>query len=153
MCGEHHRQVEALACPTGSSPHVRGTHLQLERFGWEGGIIPACAGNTLNTRSRVRLRRDHPRMCGEHRQTGIIRQRRLGSSPHVRGTLSDLHGLLVAQGIIPACAGNTHSPARKTRPCGDHPRMCGEHRISSMTISRRPGSSPHVRGTQTRIRT
>ena len=30
--------------------------------------------------------------------------------------------------------------------CGDHPRVCGEHRLSSSAISPLSGSSPRMRG-------
>ena len=71
---------------SGSSPRMRGT---LGRGGarrvfrgiipayagntrsrtlrlWLRGIIPAYAGNTMIRLGLVRLRRDHPRVCGEH---------------------------------------------------------------------------------------
>ena len=52
-------------------------------------------------------------------------------------------------GIIPAYAGNTgYHPARH-RQTRDHPRVCGEHRLSSSTPSSNQGSSPRMRGTQT----
>ena len=71
---------------------------------------------------------------------------RRGSSPHVRGA-RDLHiqGEHVA-GIIPACAGSTHWQYRGRASAGDHPRMCGEHFRVKVRVSKRPGSSPHVRG-------
>ena len=46
MCGEHSGVPMVSSQTAGSSPRVRGTH------GWnpddptQGGIIPACAGNT-----------------------------------------------------------------------------------------------------------
>ena len=51
VCGEHlHRLLDSLF-GKGSSPRVRGT-LRAEDHGQrEGGIIPACAGNTLKNPS------------------------------------------------------------------------------------------------------
>ena len=50
-----------------------------------------------------------------------------GSSPHARGTPNQLLPLLTAQGIIPACAGNTSDFVAMQRHVTDHPRMRGEH--------------------------
>ena len=51
----------------GSSPRMRGTPFRITEINWQIGIIPAYAGNTLIfTRASIR-RRDHPRVCGEHR--------------------------------------------------------------------------------------
>ena len=54
-----------------------------------------------------------------------------GSSPRMRGTLSDVGGEVVQLGIIPAHAGNTMSPDIIRRTRWDHPRACGEHSASS----------------------
>ena len=86
-------------------------------------------------------------MCGEHAREGYPLTAITGSSPHVRGTrlLPSLHGQ--DRGIIPACAGNTHGNVGRARRARDHPRMCGEHALRAVGRSKRPGSSPHVRGT------
>ena len=73
---------------------------------------------------------------------------RTGSSPRMRGTLSDVGGEVVQLGIIPAHAGNT-SPATPMMPSRrDHPRACGEHTYSNLEQSWIEGSSPRMRGTQ-----
>ena len=46
MCGEHLLPVECERLQGGSSPHVRGTLEILRGASKQGGIIPACAGNT-----------------------------------------------------------------------------------------------------------
>ena len=113
VCGEHDAAAITACCRCGSSPRVRGTLARqscVERCGW---IIPACAGNT---RARPVARRritDHPRVCGEHRRFPAGGERRVGSSPRVRGTQT-LTGCRACCGrIIPACAGNTVSPQRQ----------------------------------------
>ena len=85
-------------------------------------------------------------MCGEHIRDCASSLVRLGSSPHVRGALLQRQRHRIRAGIIPACAGSTWSMAIGTAWDGDHPRMCGEHRISVNTVSSSAGSSPHVRG-------
>ncbi len=89
VCGEHVAGGGRVAAPAGrsrgrmppakspegmgSSPRVRGTRKRLDGIHTAGGIIPACAGNTPTPRGAARTSRDHPRVCGEHRQ------QRLGS--------------------------------------------------------------------------
>ena len=85
MCGEHTAGVETLRDEPGSSPHVRGAQCPLPLLTVVEGIIPACAGSTVNlANSRVKTR-DHPRMCGEHECDGDAIGADEGSSPHVRG--------------------------------------------------------------------
>ena len=50
-------------------------------------------------------------------------------------------------GIIPAYAGNTGHAIHDVRPCGDHPRICGEHVPTQKAMDLGLGSSPHMRGT------
>ena len=110
------------------------------------GIIPACAGSTSLSVRVVSVRRNHPRMCGEHYVHRPQLDWDVGSSPHVRGALVQdfLQGL--STGIIPACAGSTVSWRIRRPPCRDHPRMCGEHNRGSSFGQSHKGSSPHVRG-------
>ena len=51
---------------TGSSPRVRGTLRKHLPDMIEGGIIPACAGNTHVCLPLREPFGDHPRVCGEH---------------------------------------------------------------------------------------
>ena len=51
---------------SGSSPHMRGTHMSTLATRYAVGIIPAYAGNTLPTDMGYDLAVDHPRICGEH---------------------------------------------------------------------------------------
>ena len=86
MCGEHIRTLIARVTYSGSSPHVRGTHVVFLGVRGDPGIIPACAGNTPHLSLCDSTFRDHPRMCGEHLDKDHVRLIWAGSSPHVRGT-------------------------------------------------------------------
>ena len=128
---------------------MRGTllrHRWLLRF---SGIIPAYAGNTPMSLFPWSRNRDHPRVCGEHLCVYSPAVRRAGSSPRMRGTLrrGDRHVPLV--GIIPAYAGNTQIPPKRTQRDWDHPRVCGEHLRFSTRALIGQGSSPRMRGTPT----
>ena len=146
MCGEHYVHRPQLDWDVGSSPHVRGARCFATVFLDGFGIIPACAGSTRTLRGFRTGRWDHPRMCGEHYVHRPQLDWDVGSSPHVRGARCFATVFLDGFGIIPACAGSTWSMAIGTAWDGDHPRMCGEHRISVNTVSSSAGSSPHVRG-------
>ena len=65
MCGEQSDSAIKQTVAQGSSPRVRGT---VGDFMFEFayvGIIPACAGNSYQIKSRAHQARDHPRVCGE----------------------------------------------------------------------------------------
>ena len=66
VCGEHRTRSRKLSSRPGSSPRVRGTHFAGRAAANRLGIIPACAGNTLVSFMTIRVKRDHPRVCGEH---------------------------------------------------------------------------------------
>ena len=146
VCGEHHDAVFALFQATGSSPRVRGTRRRRAYTHRMDGIIPACAGNTHCSSFLRCLKGDHPRVCGEHMTRSATPLSRRGSSPRVRGTHSSITGLVLATGIIPACAGNTSRTRTRPPPTRDHPRVCGEHLITAPSLFD-TGSSPRVRGT------
>ena len=66
VCGEHTTVRTRADTSTGSSPRMRGTLRRACTSAMRCGIIPAYAGNTSLARLCRRVRRDHPRVCGEH---------------------------------------------------------------------------------------
>ena len=66
VCGEHSDTALDIIYQEGSSPRVRGTPKAVPPRRIYGGIIPACAGNTLYIGAKSSEKRDHPRVCGEH---------------------------------------------------------------------------------------
>ena len=88
VCGEHLSNGQIGARHLGSSPRVRGTPYLPLQIIQRLGIIPACAGNTYDRASKQPVRRDHPRVCGEHSAYGAVSVNISGSSPRVRGTLA-----------------------------------------------------------------
>ena len=111
----------------GSSPRMRGTLHGVSVRSAEPGIIPAYAGNTFRDSHGHVIRRDHPRVCGEHWWLGAESDSEGGSSPRMRGTHVGRYRHCANSGIIPAYAGNTHVALRTYNSCRDHPRVCGEH--------------------------
>ena len=51
-------------------------------------------------------------------------------------------------GIIPAYAGNTKDYREHAPHVWDHPRVCGEHHMTSIMVHLNWGSSPRMRGTR-----
>ena len=146
MRGEHWKPASAMRNRLGSSPHARGAQLRRRAHRGREGIIPACAGSTRGSARRGVPPRDHPRMRGEHESELKRWLEDEGSSPHARGALRHRRRELPDGGIIPACAGSTPRPSRPRRARGDHPRMRGEHTVSSVSVDTTEGSSPHARG-------
>ncbi len=152
VCGEHLPSAFAMASRAGSSPRVQGTRHGLLVDRVHIRFIPACAGNTAQRQTRVRLFPVHPRVCGEHASGVINTPSSRGSSPRVRGTpLRKAVGDAVRR-FIPACAGNTHGRSQFHVFRSVHPRVCGEHRAAPMWRTSSAGSSPRVRGTLTTYR-
>ena len=124
--GEHENLPPSGAPGFGSSPHTRGALAQPGFEFADVGIIPAYAGSTSCQPSQPWTGR--------------------GSSPHTRGAQASIWATPCSSGIIPAYAGSTSRRRRATRPCSDHPRIRGEHRVEPYQPLPPAGSSPHTRG-------
>ena len=71
VCGEHVGRLSLSHDTPGSSPRVRGTHFRDVAFPRHDGIIPACAGNTLenpSSKSRKRKAKLHFNQFAEEMQ-------------------------------------------------------------------------------------
>ena len=106
VCGEQGYSSNKGGSELGSSPRVRGTVPVADALHKVGGIIPACAGNSLNLSAIAARSWDHPRVCGEQRIIQLFPKSGRGSSPRVRGTDVAVFYSQCLYGIIPACAGN-----------------------------------------------
>ena len=146
VCGEHRVDARRRFDLSGSSPRMRGAQVARRAHLLAHGIIPAYAGSTGPAASGRSCARDHPRVCGEHRPRGYGSRRLPGSSPRMRGAPLTSRQVFSNLGIIPAYAGSTWSARASLGKSWDHPRVCGEHRGSSMSAPRRRGSSPRMRG-------
>ena len=71
------------------------------------GITPACAGTTKSRNANVRHSKDHPRVCGNHRDVRCFEIADVGSPPRVREPPVGAVVTLFITGITPACAGTT----------------------------------------------
>ena len=147
VCGEHLSSATYAFLPSGSSPRLRGTRSDRAHTGGFVRFIPASAGNTGRADYVLGGRAVHPRVCGEHMESGCSMAGQSGSSPRLRGTLPPPECCGASSRFIPASAGNTcwvrWVPGRRTV----HPRVCGEHDFMSYFPGYPHGSSPRLRGT------
>ena len=131
---------------SGSSPLARGLRRHRRHAKGRQGIIPARAGFTRRTVTRVTHTWDHPRSRGVYTATLDDLTWTPGSSPLARGLRSPLLPVIGGPGIIPARAGFTSRTTPASTPSSDHPRSRGVYRNRAWTSSRRSGSSPLARG-------
>ena len=110
------------------------------------GIIPACAGSTTENRKYQKRPGDHPRVRGEHVSPVPKVVMMLGSSPRARGAPRMAAARSPPPRIIPACAGSTKNLKSANSVRGDHPRVRGEHGLSTQCTHPSTGSSPRARG-------
>ena len=133
----------------GSSPHTRGARVGRGGPGASRGIIPAYAGSTHIDSRFFQLKRDHPRIRGEHEGLADELLAFAGSSPHTRGARVSGSRRARGAGIIPAYAGSTARKGAARGWYGDHPRIRGEHVLFLGCDRVEAGSSPHTRGART----
>ena len=84
--GEHGDCAQDTVAYDGSSPRGRGTRTRTRGRLMRLRIIPAWAGNTMDSAGRCRAMTDHPRVGGEHDGTNLNIYPVVGSSPRGRGT-------------------------------------------------------------------
>ena len=109
VCGEQRYSLCQLRASAGSPPRVRGTAGRNPTWWAAAGITPACAGNSPPGRRCQAACWDHPRVCGEQSKMITVGFRPCGSPPRVRGTEVKALEVEAAQGITPACAGNSRT--------------------------------------------
>ena len=125
---------------------MRGKAIHGPHGAGQAGITPACAGKRFCSQYALRRPWDHPRVCGEKRQEGIVLLALIGSPPRVRGKACHRIMCCPLPGITPACAGKRSSGTLMSKSCRDHPRVCGEKTRSTSSAVFWLGSPPRVRG-------
>ena len=134
------------ALRAGSPPHVRGKDTIPQVCAGDGGITPAYAGKRKISSTCSSRTWDHPRVCGEKYQLGVVKLLSEGSPPRMRGKALGPCAGRVAVGITPAYAGKrTHRHSSCTRH-RDHPRVCGEKVLTVRHYRAGKGSPPRMRG-------
>ena len=150
VCGEHIAYPGMVFLLYGSSPRLRGTRLITGDKRMYSRFIPASAGNTQARPVRHIQSTVHPRVCGEHGSFRMLTASSTGSSPRLRGTHRPDQPGPGRPRFIPASAGNTCCWLCRSGTHTVHPRVCGEHGEVRISAGERTGSSPRLRGTQSR---
>ena len=145
-CGENGDDERCNIFMQGSSPRMRGKHATSSEARGAVGLIPAHAGKTVRQATRRSLGPAHPRACGENKIMKTINEAIYGSSPRMRGKLTQPRFIVLIRRLIPAHAGKTTkcAPWKAARPA--HPRACGENRQLTCIAHVALGSSPRMRG-------
>ena len=146
MCGEKKPMRSSKKDGVGSPPRVRGKVSQRVSLLLDDRITPACAGKRDTRLSGQRVRRDHPRVCGEKISAVVTVCGLLGSPPRVRGKANISQQKSGRFRITPACAGKSISYFSLLFKIQDHPRVCGEKDAGDDRHRAFPGSPPRVRG-------
>ena len=105
--GEHLIPPRSTSPKAGSPPLTRGTRTAASVRAWKSGITPAYAGNTGACTVLKYVKRDHPRLRGEHSFVCELFSAISGSPPLTRGTPGIVSSEIRRKGITPAYAGNT----------------------------------------------
>ncbi len=106
-CGANNASSMVTLSICGSSPRMRGKHMDDGRHHRRRRIIPAHAGQTRPPTHGPVIRADHPRACGANQPLTVAVINTTGSSPRMRGK-RDRHDREGRCGrIIPAHAGQT----------------------------------------------
>ena len=146
LCGEKLPRIAAGKATPGSPPPMRGKGIGRVLGTADVRITPAYAGKRKDIIKSNALNRDHPRLCGEKMETGILDGQMMGSPPPMRG--KDIYASDVVQqaGITPAYAGKSAPDTQWTHHIQDHPRLCGEKSRSPLWLATKIGSPPPMRG-------
>ena len=157
-CGRHRQPDHPRACganpvrtvpslwASGSSPRMRGKHLDRGQRRQHVRIIPAHAGQTAPYVHRTFCRADHPRACGANHDCVRPLFRSFGSSPRMRGKHAVAGAARRVVRIIPAHAGQTSGLTYPMPSVADHPRACGANFRVREVVDAYAGSSPRMRG-------
>ena len=107
VCGEKVHQLSGVSLVVGSPPRMRGKECQISSSIFFAGITPAYAGKRRHGKHRPHAGRDHPRVCGEKKESIYIFPDKVGSPPRMRGKAMRKRFRGLAGGITPAYAGKS----------------------------------------------
>ena len=148
VCGADCALAVVVELPLGSSPRVRSRLLHDDIPTRIGGIISACAEQTVQQATGACSAEDHLRVCGADVTEDVENHVFLGSSPRVRSRPPIETRCRLRLGIISACAEQTSLPPNGRRCGRDHLRVCGADTTDGLPLGTLTGSSPRVRSRQ-----
>ena len=167
LCGEKSAGIGRGGLWTGSPPPMRGKvhkpcpaalqkrdHPRLcgekdifrqNEFGIIGSP-PPMRGKVVDSVGQPIARRITPAYAGKSVQERVPKRHFQGSPPPMRGKATTSARIPTGSGITPAYAGKRQNHPLCSWRNGDHPRLCGEKRISAGVYECVEGSPPPMRG-------
>ena len=146
LCGEKPDGYYKAKDITGSPPPMRGKGSCPVYPCCSHRITPAYAGKSAVLDRNTKIRRDHPRLCGEKVTMSDADARSMGSPPPMRGKVGLAYIIQPFLGITPAYAGKSYYHLLQLSPPKDHPRLCGEKSTFLCFSVLHIGSPPPMRG-------
>jgi len=144
--GEHPHPMVWITHHGDSPPLARGAHRQAVAPHTGGGLTPARAGSTSQSRVPSRRAGTHPRSRGEHLVGEMRTGTTLDSPPLTRGAPEGSRLHFHSLGLTPARAGSTSPKSIKAPRSRTHPRSRGEHESADSGITGHGDSPPLARG-------
>ncbi len=146
--GDHALMRRLVAPVLGPPPRARGPHGAAVGGRPDPGSTPACAGTTQPGWPVPGPGRVHPRVRGDHYPSQNPYGGRWGPPPRARGPLAGTNLPVAIMGSTPACAGTTRSGWPHRHCPGVHPRVRGDHLVTSNVLHLGWGPPPRARGPQ-----
>ena len=145
-CGGTRLSRYARNSASGLSPRVRGNRAARGSHGRYQGSIPAGAGEPSSCFRPSLRSRVYPRGCGGTGAEMSVIDPNPGLSPRVRGNLTEWPTCALAEGSIPAGAGEPDVGRLQEHPARVYPRGCGGTHRPPCDRAGDQGLSPRVRG-------
>ena len=145
-CGGDHCRAKRRTPSKGRSPRMRGRPPDFSsRIGFDRSI-PAHAGETSGPPGSSEDSGVDPRACGGDLPQKLHETYYTGRSPRMRGRHPRNALQILAQGSIPAHAGETQPPSLFRRSAEVDPRACGGDVVHMLRKIKVLGRSPRMRG-------
>ena len=129
VCGENYPLVSTITLALGTSPRMRGKLGVGARDVARARNIPAYAGKTHLRHLFPSHPTEHPRVCGETCKFANRLITETGTSPCMRGKLTQGLPEGIEERNIPAYAGKTPRKKPNGSSLEEHPRVCGENSL------------------------
>ena len=145
-CGGTPPRFRGSSPQRGLSPRMRGNRITSKSGAVVYGSIPAHAGEPEQEGPQERDGRVYPRACGGTQVRRFEIGARPGLSPRMRGNLHVIWCIQMADGSIPAHAGEPPAPNLGWPMLWVYPRACGGTATAAACRPHRSGLSPRMRG-------
>ena len=146
VCGGNVSGCSLRKIRSGRSPRMRGKRQCAAHRTHVERSIPAYAGETASSTIRRWSFTVDPRVCGGNSRPMRRSSSSRGRSPRMRGKHGARGMRPASHRSIPAYAGETRRPARRSRGASVDPRVCGGNDTTMMNMPVFPGRSPRMRG-------